>query len=76
MENDVGVWIKQALEDLEIAKDLFNADRQRNYRLVCFESQQCVEKLLKAYLISFNRPIEKKHNIRKFIDNLKIFRKW
>lgn len=70
MDNyDAIVWIKQALEDLEIAKDLFNADKQRNYRLVCFESQQCVGKLLKAYLISFNRPFEKKHNIRKFIDN-------
>lgn len=69
METDISVWVKQALEDLEIAKDLFNADKQRNYRLVCFESQQCVEKLLKAYLISSNRPIEKNHNIRKFIDN-------
>lgn len=40
-------WLKQAHADLKAAKDSLNCG---NYEWGCFQSQQCGEKALKAYL--------------------------
>lgn len=40
-------WLKQSEADLKAAKDSLNDE---NYEWSCFQSQQCGEKALKAYL--------------------------
>ena len=45
-------WLKIADEDLRLAEFAFEMDSNIPYRLICYHSQQCVEKYLKALLVS------------------------
>ena len=45
-------WLKIADEDLRLAEFAFEMDSNIPYRLICYHSQQCVEKYLKAMLVS------------------------
>jgi HEPN domain-containing protein len=45
--SEAGDWIRFAREDLRVAEWAFSAEM---YNQACFHAQQCVEKVLKAWL--------------------------
>jgi len=55
-------WIQKAEENYDTAKWLQQAPTP-NYNLICFLSQQCTEKYLKAYLQEADIPFTKTHNL-------------
>jgi HEPN domain-containing protein len=55
-------WILKAENDLKIAKDEMLTENPAT-DAICFHAQQCVEKYLKAYLISKDNEISKTHDI-------------
>lgn len=58
-------WIIKALEDFKVAKHELDLDEgEIATGAVCFHCQQCVEKLLKAYLISKNADFGKIHDLK------------
>jgi HEPN domain-containing protein len=58
-------WIIKAMEDFRVAKhELSLSEDEIATGAVCFHSQQLVEKLLKAYLISKNVDFERTHDLK------------
>jgi HEPN domain-containing protein len=55
-------WILKAENDLKIAKDEILTENPAT-DAICFHAQQCVEKYLKAYLISKDKETSKTHDI-------------
>ena len=55
-------WILKAENDLKIAKDEILTENPAT-DAICFHAQQCVEKYLKAYLLSKDKDISKTHDI-------------
>jgi HEPN domain-containing protein len=55
-------WILKAENDLKIAKDEILTENPAT-DAICFHAQQCVEKYLKAYLISKDKEISKTYDI-------------
>jgi HEPN domain-containing protein len=55
-------WILKAENDLKIAKDEMLTENPAT-DAICFHAQQCVEKYLKAYLISKDKETSKTHDI-------------
>ncbi len=53
-------WVSFAAEDLKIAE---LALKEGIYNQVCFHCQQCVEKVLKAYLLSRGEIYPKTHKL-------------
>lgn len=60
MKKETEEWLKIALEDYESAKYLH---KKRLYRMVCYHSQQMVEKILKSILIEREVDFARTHNI-------------
>lgn len=60
-------WMAFASEDLQMAQFALSA---RIFNQVCFHSQQCVEKVLKASLASLGRPIPRTHSITDLLEKL------
>ena len=56
-------WLEFAKEDLKVAELSL---KEAIFNQVCFHSQQCAEKALKAYLEANHKPIPKTH----FLDEL------
>ena len=56
-------WIKKAEGDLAIAGRELRVRKSPVYDAVCFHSQQCAEKYLKAILQENEREIPKIHNL-------------
>ena len=56
------LWLKLAEEDLRSAEVLLQAEL---FNMVCFHSQQCVEKSLKALLARLDKPIPRIHDLIK-----------
>lgn len=61
-------WIRKAEEDYSTIEQLFIEGKRPPLSVVCFHSQQCVEKYIKAFLIEANIPFEKIHNLVILID--------
>ena len=57
-------WVAKAKSDLKTAVITLGAGRDCPTDTVCFHSQQCVEKYLKALLTLRSIPFPKTHNIR------------
>jgi len=57
---EVQRWLKKAQHDLTAAQTLLKETPELS-DVICFHSQQCVEKALKAYLAAVDQPIEKTH---------------
>ena len=57
-------WVAKAESDLKTAAITLGAGRDCPTDTVCFHSQQCVEKYLKALLTLRSIPFPKTHNIR------------
>ena len=64
MESWYFKWIRKALEDFIVVEhELTFPKDEIPTGAVCFHSQQCVEKLLKAYLVFYNKEFGRTHNI-------------
>ena len=60
-------WIQKAEEDYTAAKWQQKAPTQ-NYNLICFLSQQCTEKYLKAWLQEADIPFARTHALETLLD--------
>lgn len=57
-------WITKALEDMRVAEHEAELGKDEMVTgAVCFHSQQAVEKLLKAFLISHNVEFSRTHDV-------------
>lgn len=63
-------WIIKAENDLKTAALTLKGGKDAPTDTVCFHSQQCVEKYLKALLTFKNRDFPKTHDIEKLLDLL------
>jgi HEPN domain-containing protein len=61
-------WIRYAESDLNIAK--VPLPERVMLETLCYHTQQCAEKSLKALLISYGKPFSKTHNIRTLLDQI------
>jgi HEPN domain-containing protein len=60
----VNKWLIKALEDFKTAKhELDLSEDETVTSAVCFHSQQCVEKLLKAYLVYGEKEFGRTHDL-------------
>ncbi len=63
MQPDVAEWIAKAEADWATACREFQVRRRTNFDAVCFHSQQCIEKYLKARLIVAGVGFPKTHDL-------------
>jgi HEPN domain-containing protein len=63
MPPDVAEWIVKAEADWATARREFQVRRRTNFDAVCFHSQQCIEKYLKARLILAGIGFPKTHDL-------------
>jgi HEPN domain-containing protein len=63
-------WVEKAEGDRATALRELRASHSPNYDAVCFHTQQCAEKYLKARLQEANIGIEKTHNLPRLLDQL------
>ena len=57
-------WLQKAIEDLTVVEhELSFPEEEIPTGAVCFHAQQCVEKLLKAFLVYHNKEFGRTHNI-------------
>ncbi len=62
-------WVQKAEDDFTVAQKMLRARKRPVFDAVCFHSQQCAEKYLKAFLQENSRDIPKTH---KLLDLLKL----
>ena len=67
MRENVELWLKQSLEDLDTAKVLLNNNK---YYASTFYSHQTAEKCLEALLLYFGKDV-KTHDLSKMLDIIK-----
>ena len=63
-------WIAKAEEDWRVANREFQITNEPAYAIVCYHSQQCAEKYMKALLISHNIRPEYTHDLIKLSLNI------
>lgn len=69
MTEIVKEWVAKAEADFRTASRLIREKEDvPNYDLVCFLSQQCIEKYLKAYLQVCNVAFERTHDLSVLLD--------
>lgn len=56
-------WIQKAEEDYKNAEHTLTLEEDCPVSTVCFHSQQCIEKYLKALLICHSLPVPKCHDL-------------
>ncbi len=61
-------WIDKAEGDFRMAKREAKVRKEPNHEAVCFHSQQCAEKYLKAYLQDKSIYFPKIHNLIKLLE--------
>jgi len=54
------LWLQYATDDLKSSKVLLS---EKLYNIACFHAQQAVEKLLKAFIATFDEQIPRTHNL-------------
>ena len=57
-------WLKKAQGDYVSMNREFGAVRNPNYDSACFHAQQCVEKLIKGFLVEMGIYFGKTHDLR------------
>jgi HEPN domain-containing protein len=63
MNSIVGEWVEKAEGDFQTAEREMRARKAPNYDAVCFHTQQCAEKYLKAFLIHRQIPFRPIHDL-------------
>jgi HEPN domain-containing protein len=61
-------WVKKAEQDFAAAVQLARRRKSPLHDVVCFHSQQCLEKYLKARLCEAGLAIPKTHNLEALLD--------
>jgi HEPN domain-containing protein len=61
-------WVDKAEGDFATAQREINVEDKPNYDAVCFHSQQCIEKYLKACLQENNIAFGRTHDLTKLLD--------
>jgi len=56
-------WIKFASDDLFVGRHLFYDVNPKQLYISCYHCQQCVEKILKAYLLNNGWELQKTHDL-------------
>ena len=56
-------WIERAEEDMRNAEHTLTLETDCPFGTICFHAEQCVEKYLKAFLVSQSIDFPKTHNI-------------
>ena len=73
----IGEWVKKAENDLKAAAYTLNMDKDCPVDTVCFHAQQCVEKIMKALLISAEIVPPKSHDLLRLHELLvPVYRHW
>ncbi len=64
MKEEVKSWVIKAFEDYKLIKhEIKLSEEEMITTVICFHSQQFVEKLFKAYLILKSREFPRTHNL-------------
>ncbi len=63
LANLVSQWMEKADHDLMVAEHTLQITESCPYDQVCFHAQQCVEKYMKALLVSIQTPFPKTHDL-------------
>ena len=63
-------WIHKAENDLQAASQILTLGKDAPTDTICFHAQQCVEKYLKAVLVSRSIPFPKTHVLHAIIELL------
>src|SRR6266849_3238744 len=63
-------WVEKAEGDFATAGRELRARKAPNYDAVCFHTQQCIEKYLKARLQEADMPFGRTHNLPALLDLL------
>jgi HEPN domain-containing protein len=61
-------WVDKAEGDFATAEREIDVENKPNYDAVCFHSQQCIEKYLKACLQENNIAFGRTHDLTKLLD--------
>jgi HEPN domain-containing protein len=61
-------WVDKAEGDFATAQREIHVENNPNYDAVCFHSQQCIEKYLKACLQENNIAFGRTHDLTKLLD--------
>ncbi len=59
-------WVEKADSDYQTALIVLQS-HQPIADAICFHCQQCVEKYLKAFLLSLGRPVSRTHDLEKLL---------
>ena len=68
LRRDVRDWVVKAEEDYEAARTLVRRRKPNLSNAVCFHTQQCAEKYLKAFLIRHRAIFPKTHDLLDLLD--------
>jgi len=68
MKRPTHEWVEKAEGDFRTASREWRVRQAPTYDSVCFHSQQCVEKYLKARLQEADIPVEGTHNLITLLD--------
>jgi len=63
MNDVIREWLQKAEGDFRTAQRELLVQQDSNFDAVCFHAQQCIEKLIKALLISHQTSPGKTHNL-------------
>ena len=69
MKPITGEWVDKAEGDLSTARREIDALDKPNYDAVCFHTQQCAEKYLKACLQEADISFRKTHDLSELLDS-------
>ena len=64
----VSQWLEFADEDLKLARHGLTLTGEVPYRLIAYHAQQCVEKILKAFLVFHGIDFPYTHNISRLME--------
>ncbi len=66
-----GEWLRRAQDDLVIGRHALTLGKDCPAGAVCYHAQQCVEKCLKALLVSQGQPFPFVHDLRRLRELLR-----
>ena len=77
MNETVSGWIRKSKGDYGVANRELNEAREPDYDAICFHSQQCIEKLMKAILINAGVIPARIHDLKILSDHISgVHEKW
>lgn len=68
MTSTVTAWLLKAEGDYRTAKRELSVVDKPTYDVVCYLSQQCIEKTLKAVLIAHQQHVPKTHDLKRLAE--------